>query len=57
MTLYEFQFDYAKHTLSFWTDNETMYADVTKYIQNCIDACSWRNRVQEVKRIDESEDE
>ena len=57
MTQYEFKYDYAKHTLSFWTDNETMYADVTKYIQNCVDACSWRNRVQEVKRIKESEDE
>ena len=55
MIQYDLKYDYPKHTVSFWTNDDTLYDDVMKYIQNCIDATSWRNRVQEVRRIYDEE--
>jgi hypothetical protein len=38
-------------TIEFHTDNAELYADVSKYIRNCIDAIRWNSRVDERKVI------
>ena len=35
---------------------DELYKDVTRYIQNCIDAICWRDRVVQVKRFKDEED-
>ena len=41
--------------VKFWTNNDELYNDVTRYIKNCVDAISWRNRVEQVKRFKDEE--
>lgn len=48
-----YSFETKGNEVKFWTNNNELYKDVTRYIQNCIDAISWRNRVEQVKRLDE----
>lgn len=39
--------------VEFSTDSDELYENVTRYIQTCADACSWRNRVERVNRFEE----
>lgn len=48
-----YSFEAKDNEVKFWTNNDELYKDVTRYILNCVDAISWRNRVEQVKRIDE----
>lgn len=50
-TNYFFKADPKTHTIEFSTNNEELYADVRKYISNCIDAVRWNSRVEELKTI------
>ena len=36
----------SSEKIEFWTDSEELLQDVGKYIQNCIDATQWRNRME-----------
>lgn len=51
-------FSYEKHedSIYFWTNNEELLEDIDKYICNCLDATSWRNRVEKVRTIEVDEE-
>ena len=42
--------------IEFWTNSNELAEDVGKYIQNCIDAISWRNRIERVNIIENKEE-
>lgn len=50
-TNYSFSADPKTMTIEFSTNNEELYSDVRKYINNCIDAVRWNSRVEEIKII------
>ncbi len=55
----ETQFSYEKRkdkSIYFWTNNEELLKDIDKYICNCLDAISWRNRVEKVTTIEVDEE-
>lgn len=44
-----------KKKLEFQTDSKELYEDVAKYVDNCLDAIRYRNRVEQVKVVDDGE--
>lgn len=55
----ETMFSYEKrkdNSIYFWTNNEELLKDIDKYIWNCLDATSWRNRVEKVTTIEVDEE-
>ena len=50
-----YSFEAKGKEVKFWTNNDELYIDVTRYIQNCIDAICWRDRVVQVKRFKDEE--
>lgn len=51
----QYQFFKDNNKIEFWTNNDELAEDVEKYIRNCIDAISWRNRIEKVKIIESKE--
>lgn len=43
--------------IEFWTDSDELYENVARYINTCVDASSWRNRVEKVTVEREQENE
>lgn len=37
--------------IKFWTNSDELYKDVARYIQNCVDAITYRDRVEQIKRV------
>lgn len=44
-----------KKKLEFQTSSKELYEDVAKYVANCLDAIRYRNRVEQVKVVDDGE--
>ena len=40
-----------KDKIEFWTDNPELFEEVSRYIQTCVDAISWRNRIERLNKI------
>lgn len=48
----------GKDKIEFWTDNPELLEEVSRYIQTCVDAISWRNRIERLgRRLNNYEEE
>ncbi len=50
-----FSYERYKDSIYFQTNNEELLEAIDKYICNCLDATSWRNRVEKVMTIEVDE--
>lgn len=47
-----YSFEIGKHgEIIFQTNSEELKEDISKYIANCVDAISWRKRVESVAYV------